>query len=114
MAVGARMAVNDRVDQWAPAARKVVEDLGAGRAAGVDLRVVFDQEPYTHERLSGLVVNFLLGVTAVMVVIWLMMGIGSAVVVGLSLPLTAVIVLSLMRYLDVPIHQMSITGLSIA
>ncbi|MEM1446957.1 MAG: efflux RND transporter permease subunit [Planctomycetota bacterium] len=114
VAVGARMAVNDRVDQWAPAARKVVEDLGAGRAAGVDLRVVFDQEPYTYERLSGLVVNFLLGVTAVMVVIWLMMGIGSAVVVGLSLPLTALIVLSLMRYVDVPIHQMSITGLIIA
>lgn len=114
VAVGARMAVNDRVDQWTPAAREVVSKMNAGRGEGVTVHVVFDQEPYTHERLAGLVINFLLGVAAVMVVIWLMMGLGSALVVGLSLPLTALIVLSLMRHLSVPIHQMSITGLIIA
>lgn len=114
VAVGARMAVDYRVDRWSVMARRVVEAMDAERSAGVEVRVLFDQRPYMEARLSGLVVNFLLGVSLVMAVVWLTMGLGSALVVGASLPLTAMVVLMLMGYLGVPIHQMSITGLIIA
>ncbi|MEO1237111.1 MAG: efflux RND transporter permease subunit [Planctomycetota bacterium] len=114
VAVGARLAVDYRVDRWSAAANRVVEQMDAGRAPGVDIRVLFDQRPYMDARLNGLVVNFLMGVGLVMLVIWLTMGLGSALVVGMSLPLTATMVLVLMGYMGVPIHQMSITGLIIA
>ena len=68
----------------------------------------------SFERLTGLVANLLIGAAAVFVVVFLMMGWRSAIVVGLSLPLSALMVIAGLRWLEIPIHQMSVTGLIIA
>ncbi|MFK7822265.1 MAG: efflux RND transporter permease subunit, partial [Planctomycetaceae bacterium] len=65
-------------------------------------------------RLTNLLTNLLLGALAVTVVIFVMMGWRSAIVVGAALPLSAMMVLTGMRALEIPIHQMSVTGLIIA
>ena len=62
----------------------------------------------------GLVGNLLLGGAAVVAVIFLMMGWRSALIVTSALPLSAFMVLAGLRLLEIPIHQMSITGLIIA
>ncbi|HAH46078.1 MAG TPA: acriflavine resistance protein B, partial [Planctomycetaceae bacterium] len=64
--------------------------------------------------LSGLVWNLVLGGLAVIAVIVFMMGWRNALVVGTALPLSAFMVLAGLRFMEIPIHQMSVTGLIIA
>ncbi len=75
---------------------------------------MFDQNGYVQTRLSGLLVNLLIGGAAVIGVILVLMGWRNAVVVGAALPLSALMVLAGLRLLGIPIHQMSVTGLIIA
>ena len=79
-----------------------------------DLQVIFDQSRYTDQRLNSLQLNLVLGGLLVVLVVFLMMGWKSALLVGLSLPLTSLMVLAGMRFLKIPMHQMSVTGLIIA
>ena len=58
--------------------------------------------------------NLLFGAIAVATVILVMMGWRSALIVSSALPLSALMVLSGLRFMDIPIHQMSITGLIVA
>jgi multidrug efflux pump len=112
--VSARMETAQRIDQWAADARAVVEAFRADLPAGLGLNVVFDQSKYVEARLHGLEVNLLLGMMLVVVVIFFMMGWRSAILVGSALPLASLMVLTGMRLLEVPIQQMSVTGLIIA
>ena len=112
--VASRMAPDRRIDQWAAAARERVERMRARLAAGLDVRIIFDQSRYTDRRLTGLARAFGLGVLAVMAVVFVLMGWRSALMVGSALPLSALMVLALMNLFGVAIHQMSVTGLIIA
>ncbi|MCP3920202.1 MAG: efflux RND transporter permease subunit [bacterium] len=112
--VAARMLPGQRVDRWSSRASA---DLAAFRTQlprGVRLETLFEQSRYTTERLSGLFGNFALGAGAVVLVVLLMMGWRSALLVGTALPLTSLMVLTGMRFLGIPINQMSVTGLIIA
>ncbi|MEO0512883.1 MAG: efflux RND transporter permease subunit [Planctomycetota bacterium] len=114
VAVGARLAVGGRVDLWSAQAREIVEAFDDELGPGLSATVIFDQSGYTESRLAGLVQNFGLGVLAVIAVIFVLMGWRSALLIGATLPLTALAVLFEMRLLGIPIHQMSVTGLIIA
>lgn len=114
VAVGTLIDSNRRIDWWAENARRAVENFRERLPRGVGLTVVFDQSRYTTERLENLMGNLLAGGLAVIVVIGLIMGWPSAIVVGAALPLSALMVLSGMNLLGVPMHQMSISGLIIA
>jgi multidrug efflux pump subunit AcrB len=80
----------------------------------LELREVLDQADYVNRRLGKLAGNLAMGGIAVCVVIFLLMGWRSAIVVATALPLTVLTVLFGMRVLEIPVHQMSITGLIIA
>ena len=112
--IGAFIQTDQRVDMWAAEARKVVAEFKALAPAGVDVRTVFDQSGYTEARLNGLASN--LGYSALIVfgVLFFAMGWRSAIVVGLALPLTICLVLVLFNFTNVPLHQMSVTGLVIS
>ena len=75
---------------------------------------MFNQNDYVSDRLSTLLKNLFLGALAVFVVIFVLMGWRSALVVSIALPLAGMMVLFGMRIMDVPVHQMSVTGLIIA
>jgi len=102
-----------RVDRWAHIARAEVAQFANQLPTGVGLEVVFDQSRYTEQRLDNLLSNLALGAAAVVVVLLLMMGWRSALIVSLSLPLSSLMVLAGMNFLDIPLHQMSVTGLII-
>ena len=112
--VAARMEEGRRVDRWSADARRVAEEAIAELPAGVRGEVLFEQARYTEERLGALTTNFLLGAGLVMVVILFTMGWRSALVVGSALPLTTLVVLHGLHVLDIPLHQMSVTGMIIA
>jgi len=103
-----------RVDRWAASAREVVQRFERETASGLDVSIVYDESRYTEARLSELQLNFALAVASVIFVVLLMMGWRAAVLVGATLPVTALMVLSGMAVLGMPIHQMSVTGLIIA
>ncbi|MDG1051480.1 MAG: efflux RND transporter permease subunit [Planctomycetota bacterium] len=112
--IAARMETGRRVDTWSEAAQEVAAEAIAALPAGVKGEVLFDQARYTKERLGSLVVNFLMGAGLVMLVILFTMGWRSALVVGTALPLTTLVVLQGLHLLDIPLHQMSVTGMIIA
>ncbi|QDU86713.1 Cobalt-zinc-cadmium resistance protein CzcA [Pirellulimonas nuda] len=114
VALGALVRGDQRIDLWAADAREVIEQFRSELPRGVGLRTVFDQSPYVEQRLETLLWNLMVGAGAVMLVIWVMMGWRSALVVGAALPLASLMVLGGMRFLGIPIHQMSVTGLIIA
>lgn len=112
--VGAFIQPDQRVDTWAVRARQIVTDFTEGAPSGVSVRTVFDQSGYTEARLNGLAIN--LGYSALIVfsVLFFLMGWRSAIVVGTALPLTVCLVLILFNIFNIPLHQMSVTGLVIS
>ncbi|TWT99238.1 Nickel and cobalt resistance protein CnrA [Botrimarina colliarenosi] len=114
IAVAVLVRGDQRIDVWAAKADKVVKAFGAELPPAVGMKRVFEQSGYVETRLGTLLWNLVAGAAAVMVVVWLMMGWRSAVVVGSALPLASLMVLAGMRWMGIPIHQMSVTGLIIA
>lgn len=112
--LGCLIRPGQRVDQWTAASEQVVRRFSAELSGGVRLQDVFNQNAYVQDRLETLLINLLAGVGSVVVVIWWLMGWRSALIVGAALPLSSFMVLSGMRVLQIPIHQMSVTGLIIA
>jgi len=112
--VSARATADTRVDRWAARARQAVEDYDAELANGLGVHLVFDQSAYTIDRFDTLTKNFVFGLLGVIVVMAAVMGWRSALLVGIALPLTTLIVLTAMRVWGVPLHQMSVTGIVIA
>ena len=114
VAVAARMESGFRVDRWSAEARRVIDDFQAQTPAGVRLEILFDQSEYVESRLNGLAVNLVLAIALVMAIIAFLMGWRQALLIGSALPISALLALSGMRLIGLPIHQMSVTGLIVA
>lgn len=112
--LGVLVRSDTRIDLWNQQANQVLETFRSELPMGVGIDVVFQQNDYVQQRLENLVGNLLLGGLAVILVIWFMMGWRSSLIVGAALPLSSLMVLSGLRILGIPIHQMSVTGLIIA
>ncbi len=108
--------VNDelRVDQWADQMESVLADFKAQFGSVVTVDVLFSQRHQIDQRMRMLLRNLGLGTAAVMLVVLVLMGWRSMIVVALALPLSACMVLAAMRMMDIPVHQMSVTGLIVA
>ncbi|MCG8448871.1 MAG: efflux RND transporter permease subunit [Pirellulales bacterium] len=114
IALGSLVKGSKRVDHWTHDFHGVVNEFTAELSDGVRLKTLFEQNQYVETRLTTLLRNLLIGATAVVAVVWFMMGWRSALVVGSALPLASLMVLAGMRAMGIPMHQMSITGLIIA
>ena len=112
--ISATVESDYRVDLWAEDARAVLAEFEATLSDGLGLHVVLDQSQYVQQRLNGVVGNLIVGSLLVFVVSLLILGGKSALLVGLALPLTTLMVFGWMRVLGVPLHQMSVTGIIIA
>ena len=114
IALGILVRSDQRIDHWAKSLEQELNEFQSQLPHGIELQRVFDQNQYVEARLSGLLNNLLLGGIAVIAVILFLMGWRSALTVATALPLSALMVISGMRFLGIPIHQMSVTGLIIA
>lgn len=112
--VGAYIQPNQRIDVWAQAARDMVADFARTTPADIEVEIVFDQSTYTAARLNGLAGNLAASALIVFGVLFFVMGWRSAIVIGLALPLTVALVLTLFNFFAIPLHQMSVTGLVIS
>lgn len=114
IALGSLVKSEKRVDHWTDDFKQTLAKFERELPGGVRLKTIFEQNQYVETRLKTLLGNLLLGASAVVGVVWFMMGWRSAIVVGAALPLASLMVLAGMRGMGVPMHQMSITGLIIA
>ncbi|MBT1444918.1 efflux RND transporter permease subunit [Shewanella sp. JM162201] len=112
--VSARMLNNTRVDKWLAEVRTTVSALETSMPGNIEVQWLFSQESYTSTRLGELALNLLQGFVLILLVLMLTLGTRNALVVALSLPLTALFTLACMRAVGLPIHQMSVTGLVVA
>ncbi len=112
--VGALVRNDFRIDLWTREIAKILAAFSSELPQGVELEVIFSQSPYVEARLASLLGNLIVGGVAVFAVILFLMGWRSALIVGSALPIVSLMVLAGLRFLDVPIHQMSVTGLIIA
>ncbi|ABE54563.1 acriflavin resistance protein [Shewanella denitrificans OS217] len=112
--LAARMLNNNRVDKWQLEVSHSIEEFEVNLPANIEIKWLFDQQSYTSQRLGDLVINLLQGFVIILLVLMLTLGMRNALIVALSLPLTALFTLACMKYTGLPIHQMSVTGLVVA
>ncbi|MEB3341090.1 efflux RND transporter permease subunit [Okeania sp.] len=103
-----------QIDLWAKSAETVIEKFRKELGKGLKLEIIFNQSNYIDTRLQSLMLNLLMSGILVFGITVFLMGWKSAIVVGLALPLSSCMVLGMMKFLNVPLHQMSITGLIVA
>ena len=90
------------------------DDASADTGIDLSIEVLFSQRQHIDQRMETLLMNLGFGTTAVMLVVLLLMGWRSMIVVGVALPLSASLVLWAMKIMQIPVHQMSVTGLIVA
>lgn len=112
--VAARMESDRQVDAWTAAAKAVIADFEASLPGGLEHRLIFDQSRYTQQRFADLGVNLAIGVTLVVLVLFVSLGWRAASVVAAVIPLATLMSVTVMQWLGLPIQQMSVTGLIVA
>ncbi|MCZ8150666.1 MAG: efflux RND transporter permease subunit, partial [Roseomonas sp.] len=112
--VSARLEDGLQVDRWMARMRATAERFGASMPAAMRVELVFDQSRYTVERLREVLINMAQGMALVILVLFLTLGWRSALIVALALPVVSLASVATLRAIDVPIHQMSVTGLIVA
>ena len=103
-----------RLDFWSQAAQQKIAEFQSELPSSIGLPIIFNQSNYVNARLNSLILNLLLGAALVFSTTVVMMGWRSALIVGSALPLSVLMVFGWMNWLDIPLHQMSITGLIVA
>lgn len=114
LVVATTMETGRRVDQWSSQAKKIVADYRRELPAMINIETIIDQNYYTTERLSTLLLNLLMAIALVLIALFVLMGLRAAIIIGTALPLTISLVLTGLYVLKIPLHQMSVTGLIIA
>lgn len=112
--IGAMVDDAVRVDRWTSQLRSEIADFRAEFSGDYVIEPLFEQSDYINSRMAALLKNLAITTAAVMLVVLLMMGWRCMIIVAASLPLSVFAVIFGMRVFDIPIHQMSVTGLVVA
>ena len=112
--IGAFVNQASSMPVWTSELNKLMAEFRETYRAEVSIESLFQQQQHISSRLETLLKNLALGTLAVVGIVWLLMGWRSMIVVGLAVPLSAALVLLAMRVMEIPLHQMSITGLIVA
>lgn len=112
--VAARAADGLQIDRWAALVREEMAQFEAGLPDNIAHRQIFDQSEYTAQRLTEVGTNMLIGVVLVILVLLLTMGLRSAAIVALVLPLVSLASMATLNFMGLSVQQMSVTGLIVA
>jgi multidrug efflux pump subunit AcrB len=112
--VGIAMETGRQVDVWTDQLAAAIENYRLASGDGLNFQISYDQGSYSEERLSAVFSNLVIGISLVIGVLLLTLGWRAAIVVSIILPLCARTSLTIMQMINLPLHQMSITGLIVA
>lgn len=114
IAIAVHVESGQKLDLWRKAVQPKITDFQSELPSSIGLPIIFDQSNYVEARLNNLNLNFIFGAALVFGITVVMMGWRSGLIVGTALPLSVLMVLGWMNWFNIPLHQMSITGLIIA
>ena len=112
--VAARAGDGLQIDRWAQQVREEMALFEASLPDNLRHQQIFDQSEYTAARLTEVATNMLIGVSLVVLVLLLTLGLRSAAIVALVLPLVSLASLATLNFMGLSIQQMSVTGLIVA
>jgi multidrug efflux pump subunit AcrB len=112
--IASRIEDNLKVDDWMLEVDSLLGEFEAELPHGIEHRLVFNQVNYTWDRLGDVFFNLMVGMTLVVLVLFITQGVRAAAVVAVNVPLATLISLYGLHLLGIPIHQMSVTGLIVA
>ena len=112
--VAARVDNEYRVDLWNQRCLQTLTQLTEDFPGDYEAKPIFLQADQIKTRIDQLLSNFALGTAAVVFIVFLFLGWRCMIVVAITLPLSACLVLCGLRLLNIPIHQMSVTGLIVS
>jgi len=112
--VSVKMQNDLQIGPFVNNALSVIDEFAANLPTGVSTNIAFNQYHYTSARMNDLGMNLVFALVIVMLILIWFMGLRSALTVGVALPLSGAMVLIGMQFLEIPLHQMSVTGLIIS
>ena len=102
--VAAKVLPVKRVDRWSSDINHALEEFEKTLPEGLKLHLLFDQSEFTAGRLAQLQRNVMMGAALVAISVFFAMGWRSALVISSALPLTTLVVLSVMKMMNVRFH----------
>ncbi|MFT4614870.1 MAG: multidrug efflux pump, partial [Bacteroidia bacterium] len=112
--VSVRMHPDQRIGSWQKGVMAELAVFETALPGNVEMEVIFDQLTYTEQRMSHLTSNIAIGFVLITLILLVTLGWRSALLVSAALPLMCLFTFFVMRLMDVPINQMSVTGLVVA
>ena len=105
---------NQRIDEYVSRANKVVEDFKENLPEEIIVLPVYEESFYVEKRFDELTSSIGFALFLVLVLSAFLLGLRSALLVALILPLTLCSVLFICQITGLPLHQTSTTGMIIA
>ncbi|MCA9190023.1 MAG: efflux RND transporter permease subunit, partial [Planctomycetales bacterium] len=112
--LGVRCRRGVRLDQYGKRVRDIVQQAQQGLPQGISLSIAHDLSKYTQERMRGLGTSMLIGVSLVFASLLVFMNWRSAIIVTLSIPLTALFVAITFSIVGIPLNEMSVMAVIMA
>ena len=112
--IAAKMVEDIQVDAWMACLLREIADFETSLPSGLEPTLVFDQSRHTADHLNELAGNLAIGVGLVVILLFLSIGWRPALIVAATIPLAGFIALTVLKYVGIPIQQMSVTGLIVA
>jgi len=105
---------SQRVHDYVERATIVVDDMRETLPSEISIDLIYDESAYTTKKFNELVKSFSLAIFFVLSISLFFLGIRSAIIVTLILPFSICLVMVGCRFIGLPLHMTSITGIIIA
>ena len=105
---------SQRVHDYVERATIVVDEMRETLPSEISIDLIYDESAYTTKKFNELVKSFSLAIFFVLSISLFFLGIRSAIIVTLILPFSICLVMVGCRFIVLPLHMTSITGIIIA
>ena len=114
VSVAATGAMSQRVHDFVSRATLVVDEMRSTIPEEISIDLIYDESAYTSKKFNELIKSFSLAIFFVLGLSLFFLGPRSALIVTLILPFSVCLVLVGCKFIGLPLHQTSITGIIIA
>lgn len=112
--VGARMQPDKQIHVWSGNIDDSLAAFTQQLPGNIKLETIFNQNDYTSAKINDLLMNLAIGIVLVIAILVVTMGMRVALIVTTIIPLASLLSMIVFRFIDMTIHQMSITGLIVS
>lgn len=100
--------------EFSPRVNKRVEEWQNRLPIGYELNIAHYQADYVEESVDGVVMNLLQTLVTVLIVVMLFLGWRTGLIVGSVVPLTMIISLVVMRFMELELHRITLATMIIS